>query len=119
MPHAFVSNLTLITILVGVPIAGFYLRYMWLALKRVAETLDDPDEGQSDSFGYSFLGAIIAVVASSLAIIAYGFAPQFLYLGIGLALASPVAVTLAFRRELDEQPLSLRVGSNRSPNRLR
>jgi len=119
MPEAFVSNLTLITILVGAPIAGLYLRYMWLVLGRVAETLDDPDDGQSDSFGYSFLGAIIAVIASSLAIIAYGFAPQFLYLGIGLALASPIAVTLAFRRELDEQPLSLTVGPNRSSNRFR
>jgi hypothetical protein len=81
---------------------GLYLRYMWLVLKRVAKTLDDPDDGQSDGFGYSFFGAIIAAAASSLAIIAYGFAPQFLYLGIALALASPVAVTLAFRRELDE-----------------
>ena len=102
MTDLFVSPLTLIAILFGFPIAVLYLRYMWLVLRRVAKTLDDPDDGQSDSFGYSFLGAIIAVAASSLAIIAYGFAPQFLSLGIALALASPVAVTLAFRRELDE-----------------
>jgi hypothetical protein len=100
MPSLFVSLATVVTILVGIVIAFFYLRYMWLALQRVARTLDDPDDGESDSFGYSFVGAIIAVVASSLTIVLYGFAPQFLYLGILLALASPIAVAYTFRREL-------------------
>ena len=102
MPNLFVSFATAVTILVGIIIALVYLRYMWLALQRVARTLDEPDDGESDSFGYSFVGAIIAVFASSLTIIAYGLAPQLLYLGIVLALASPIAVAYTFRRELKD-----------------
>jgi len=102
MPNLLVSWGTVLTIVIGVVIGFFYLRYMWLALQRVAKTLDDPDEGKSDAFGYSFIGAIIAVVASSLSIAAYGFAPQLLYVGVVLALASPIAVAYTFRRELDE-----------------
>jgi hypothetical protein len=102
MPNIFVSLTTTITIGIGMVIAFLYLRYMWLVLQRVAKTLDDPDDGKSDGFGYSFLGAIIAVIASSLAIMAYGFAPPLLYVGIGLALLSPLAVVYTFRRELAE-----------------
>jgi hypothetical protein len=61
-----------------------------------------PDDGKNDGFGQSFVGAIFAVLGSSLAIVAYGFAPQFLYIGIALGLASPVAVAYTFRRELDD-----------------
>lgn len=103
MSNLFVSPLTIVTIVIGIVISWFYLRYMWLVLQRVAKTLDDPDEGESDGFGYSFIGAIVAVVASSLAIVAYGFAPQLLYVGIVLALASPIAVAFTFRRELDDR----------------
>jgi len=102
MPNVFVSLATVGTIGIGIVITFFYLRYMWLVLQRVSKTLDDPDDGKSDGFGHSFIGAIIAVIASSLAIAAYGFAPQFLYVGILLALASPVAVAYTFRRELDD-----------------
>jgi len=102
MPHVFVSLATVVTIVIGIVIAFFYLRYMWLVLQRVAQTLDDPDDGKSDGFGHSFVGAIIAVIASSLAIVAYGLAPQLLYVGVLLALASPVAVAYTFRRELDD-----------------
>ena len=102
MPNLLVSSATVVTILIGVVISIVYLRYMWLALQRVARTLDDPDDAESDSFGYSFVGAITAVVASSLTIIAYGLAPQLLYLGIVLALASPIAVAYTFRRELKD-----------------
>jgi cobalamin synthase len=102
MPHLFVSLATVVTIVIGIAIAFVYMRYMWLVLQRVARTLDDPDDGKSDGFGYSFVGAIIAVIASSLAIVAYGFAPQMLYIGVALALASPIAVAYTFRRELDD-----------------
>jgi hypothetical protein len=102
MPNLFVSFATVVTILIGIVISIVYLRYVWLALQRVARTLDDPDDGESDSFGYSFIGAIIAVVASSLSIVAYGLAPQLLYIGIVLALASPIAVAYTFRRELKD-----------------
>lgn len=98
----FVSPTTIIALVIGIIITVFYLRYMWLVLQRVARTLDDPDDGKSDGFAHSFIGAIVAVVASSLAIVGYGLAPQLLYLGIGLALASPIAVAYTFKRELDD-----------------
>jgi small-conductance mechanosensitive channel len=102
MPTIFVSPTTIIALVIGIIITVFYLRYMWLVLQRVARTLDDPDDGKSDGFAHSFIGAIVAVVASSLAIVAYGLAPQFLYVGIALALASPIAVAYTFKRELDD-----------------
>ena len=102
MPHIFVSIGTILTIVIGTTITLFYLRYMWFVLQRVAQTLDDPDDGKSDSFGYSFVGAIIAVIASSLAIIAYGLAPQLFYVGVVLDLASPIAVAYTFHRELND-----------------
>jgi small-conductance mechanosensitive channel len=98
----FVSPATIIALVIGIIITVLYLRYMWLVLQRVARTLDDPDDGKSDGFAHSFIGAIVAVVASSLAIVAYGLAPQFLYVGIALALASPIAVAYTFKRELDD-----------------
>ena len=98
----FVSPATIIALVIGIIITVVYLRYMWLVLQRVARTLDDPDDGKSDGFAHSFIGAIVAVVASSLAIVAYGLAPQFLYVGIALALASPIAVAYTFKRELDD-----------------
>lgn len=100
MTQYVVSNATLATIVVGLIISAVYVRYMWLALQRAAETIDAPDDSQTDAFGHNFLGAVIAVVASALTIGLYGVAPQFLYLGILLALLSPVAVAYTFHREL-------------------
>jgi hypothetical protein len=100
MANFYVSTATAITIIIGAVIAVFYRRNMWLVLQRVAVTLNDPDEGQSDRFAHSFIGAIVAVLGSVLAIGSYGYAPQFLYVGVLLALASPIAVTYAFYREL-------------------
>jgi hypothetical protein len=97
-----VSPATALTIVVGAVIGLFYLRSMWLALRRAAATRDDPDDGQADAFAYSFVGAIFAVITSSLAIALYGCGPQFLYVGVLLALASPIAVTYAFYRELND-----------------
>lgn len=101
MADTFVSPATLATIAVGAVISVVYLRYMWLALRRASETLDAPDDGEGDAFTYSFAGAIGAVVASSLAIALYGAGPGFLYIGVVLALASPVAVAYTFHRELN------------------
>lgn len=100
MTQFFVSNATLATIIVGLAISVVYIRYMWLALRKAADTIDVPDDGGSDAFGHSFLGAILAVVASAASIAAYGVAPAFLYLGILLALVSPIAVAYTFHREL-------------------
>jgi hypothetical protein len=102
MASFYVSSATLVTIVIGAVISLFYLRYMWLVLQRVAVTLNDPDEGESDRFGHSFLGAVIAVQGSALAISSYGYAPQFLYVGVLLALASPIAVAYTFYRELHD-----------------
>jgi hypothetical protein len=100
MSDLLVSPLTAVTLLVGVIIGAIYLTYMWRVLLQVARTIDEPDDGRPDSFGYSFVGAIVAVAASWLAIAAYGFGPQLLYVGIVLALLSPIAVTYTFYREL-------------------
>jgi len=102
MSDFFVSPATAATMSVGVVIGFVYLRYMWLALRRASATRDDPDDGQADAFAYSFVGAIFAVIASSLAIALYGYGPQFLYVGVLLALASPIAVSYAFYRELND-----------------
>jgi len=40
MPNLFVSSATVVTIVIGIVITFFYLRYMWLVLQRVAQTLD-------------------------------------------------------------------------------
>ena len=72
MSDFFVSPLTAATLVVGVVVAIFYLRNMWLVLQRTAETLDEPEDKRPDAFAYSFLGAVVAVVASWLAIAAYG-----------------------------------------------
>ena len=100
MSDFFVSPLTAATLAVGVVIAIVYLRNMWLVLQRTAETLDQPEGKRPDAFAYSFLGAIVAVVASWLAIAAYGVSPIFLYVGVVLALLSPIAVGYTFYREL-------------------
>lgn len=101
MTDIFVSPATAATIAVGAVISVVYLRYMWLALRRTSATLDDPDDGGEDAFTHSFAGAIVAVIASSLSIVLYGAGPQLLYLGVLLALASPVAVAYTFHRELN------------------
>jgi hypothetical protein len=100
MSNLLVSPLTAVTILIGVIIGAAYLYYMWRVLLHVARTIDAPDDGTPDSFGYSFAGALLAVAASWLAIASYGFGPQLLYVGIVLALLSPIAVTYTFYREL-------------------
>lgn len=100
MSDFFVSPMTAATLVVGVVVAIFYLRNMWLVLQRTAETLDQPEDKRPDAFAYSFLGAIVAVVASWLAIAAYGVSPIFLYVGVVLALLSPIAVGYTFYREL-------------------
>ena len=100
MSDFLVSPLTAATLVVGVVIAIFYLRNMWLVLQRTAETLDEPEDKRPDSFAYSFVGAIVAVVASWLAIAAYGLSPILLYVGVILALLSPIAVGYTFYREL-------------------
>jgi len=102
MPDILVSPATAITIAIGVAISLVYLRAMGLALRRAAIERDVPDDGQNDAYVHSFVGAIIAVAASSLTIALYGAGPQFLYLGVLLALASPIAVAYTFWRELKD-----------------
>jgi hypothetical protein len=102
MTDFLVSSATAVTIGVGLIISIVYLRYMWRALAQASDTLDDPDDGRPDAFSHSMAGAVVAVIASSLTITLYGVAPQFLYLGILLALLSPIAVAYTFHRELND-----------------
>ncbi len=103
MIHPYISEATTLAIIAGVIISLFYLRYMWLALRRVAHTISYPDSGEPDRFAFSFVGAILAVAASSLAIISYGFTPNFLWVGVGLALLSPIAVAYTLYREFHDR----------------
>jgi hypothetical protein len=100
MNDLLVSPATAVVIAIGIVISVVYLQYMWRVLQHVARTIDEPDDGQPDAFAYSFIGAIIAVVGSWLAIASYGVGPQFLYVGIVLAFLSPIAVSYTFYREL-------------------
>jgi hypothetical protein len=102
MSSSLVSPATTITIIAGALISIFYLRYMWSALQRAVLSINKPEDGRTDAFAHSFIGAIVAVVASSLAIASYGLSPQFLYLGVLLALIAPIAVSYTFYRELQD-----------------
>ncbi|WP_116136993.1 hypothetical protein [Trinickia diaoshuihuensis] len=98
----FFTPLTVATIVVGLVITVFYLRYMWLALQRAIASNDEPEDGRPDQFGKSFAGAVIAVLASSAAITAYGLGPRWLYIGVVLALLSPAAVAYTLYRETSD-----------------
>jgi asparagine N-glycosylation enzyme membrane subunit Stt3 len=102
MTNFFVSGGTVVAIVIGAVISFFYLRGMALALQRAAATIDAPDVGGRDSFSYSLVGAVVAVIASSVAIWSYGQSPICLYVGIVLAFLSPIAVTYTFFRELQD-----------------
>lgn len=96
------TPLTVATTLVGLVIAAFYLRYMWLALQGAIESRAEAEDGRPDQFGRSLVGAVTAVVASSAAIAAFGIGPRWLYLGVLLALLSPAAVAYTLYRETDD-----------------
>ena len=102
MDTLFVSTGTFVTILVGLVISAAYLIAMAKALKKAADTIDVPEPDGVDAFSYSFVGAIVAVIASSVAIVCYGLAPWLLYVGVILALLSPIAVTYTLYRELKD-----------------
>jgi hypothetical protein len=97
-----VSVGTLITIVLGLVIAGVYVRFMWLALQRAVRTRDEVDIGE-DRYRYGLLGAVIAVVGSAAAISLYGMGPALLYVGPGLALLSAVAVSYCLRAEYRDE----------------
>jgi hypothetical protein len=96
MSDQLVSTGTIITIVVGLVIG--YVRFMWGSLQNAVQTRDETDASQ-DRYHSSFIGAVIAVLASSAAIAIYGLGPAFLYVGPLLALASAVAVTYCLRTE--------------------
>ena len=98
MSEQIVSGGTLLTILIGLVVSYFYLTNMWSALQKAVRTRDDADHGK-DRFRHSLIGAVVAVIASALAIVIYGAGPALLYAGPVLALASAVAVTYCLREE--------------------
>ena len=100
MGGQLVSTGTTFTIVVGLIIAAFYLRYMWAALQQSVRTRDEPDEGV-DRYHFSLVGAVISVIASSAAIAAYGLGAACLYVGPLLALLSAVAVARCLYQELE------------------
>jgi hypothetical protein len=104
MAEQWVSSGTAATILVGLVVGFFYLRYMWGALQRAVRTRDEADHGQ-DQYRFSLVGAIVAVLGSIAAITVYGLRPGLLYVGPVLAVASAVAVSYCLREEyVEEEP---------------
>ena len=101
MRGQLVSTGTTITIIVGLIIAAFYLRYMWAALQQTVQTRDEPDEGV-DRYHFGLVGAVISIFASSAAIAAYGLGAAFLYAGPLLALLSAVAVARCLYQEVEK-----------------
>jgi hypothetical protein len=102
MSEELVSTGTVVTILAGLAIGCVYLRYMWGALQRAVETLDDEDRGE-DRYRRSLVGAVVAVVGSVSAIAIYGVGPGLLFVGPLLALGSALAVAYCLRRETVEE----------------
>lgn len=98
MPASLVSPATAATLLAGAVVAVLYVRYMLGALARAVRTRDETDAGQ-DRYRHSLIGAFIAVIGSTLAITAFGWAPAVLYVGPALALLSAVAVARCLRAE--------------------
>lgn len=98
----FFTPLTSATIVAGLVITTFYLRYMWLALQKTIRSHAKPEDSRPDRFGRSLAGAVVAVVASSLAIASFGQGPKWLYLGVVLALLSPAAVAYTLYREIHD-----------------
>lgn len=102
MANLWTAPAFLITLAIGLTISVFYLRYMWLALRRAVQTREDVDAG-SDRYRHSLIGAIIAVLGSASAIAAYGLGAAALYLGPALAVASAFAVTRCLRVEYRDE----------------
>jgi hypothetical protein len=103
MTRLFVSPATLLTTLVGLVIATFYVRHMWAALRKAVRTRHESEEGQVDRYHHSLIGAVISVVLAAAFIGIYGIGPAALYLGPALALLSPIAVAYCLRQEWVEQ----------------
>jgi hypothetical protein len=103
MSRLFVSPATLLTTLVGLVIAYFYIRHMWGALRKAVRTRHQSEEGQVDRYHGSLIGAVISVVLAAVLIASYGIGPAALYLGPVLALLSPIAVAYCLRQEWVEQ----------------
>jgi Mn2+/Fe2+ NRAMP family transporter len=95
-----VSIGTLITIVVGAVISGYYLYYMGAALQKSVRTRNEKDDGPEDRYRYNLVGAVISVIASIVSIAIYGYGPAFLYWGPIVALLAAVAVAYSLREEL-------------------
>jgi hypothetical protein len=100
MALQYVSIGTLVTIIVGAIISGFYLYYMGAALRKSVRDRHLADEGRPDQYHYSLIGAVVSVLASIISIAIYGFGPWFLYWGPIVALLAAVAVAYSLREEL-------------------
>src|SRR5450631_1241824 len=101
MSNQFVSPATLVTIIVGLVIAFFYLYFMWGALRKSVRTRNEPDDGPGDRYHHSLIGAVISVLGSILSIAIYGAGPLFLYWGPIVAFLAAIAVAYALRDEVN------------------
>ena len=100
MPDFFVSSATAADHRCRTVISIVYLRYMWRALAQASDTLDDPDDGRPDAFTYSFAGAVVAVIASSLPSRSMAWPRSSSISALCSHWLSPIAVAYTFYREL-------------------
>jgi uncharacterized membrane protein len=95
----FVSTETLILCLIGIVIAFYYIKGMMTVLENAAKDYNFPDKEAHDTYKYSLLGTVLAVVLAALVITAYGWASTFLYLGPILCMISPIAIIYCMSRD--------------------
>lgn len=95
----FVSTETFILCLIGIVVAFYYVKGMMTILDNAAKTYNSPDEEIHDTYKYSLLGTILAVVLAALIITAYGWVSALLYLGPVLCMISPIAIIYCMSRD--------------------
>jgi len=108
-----VSTATILAVIVGVVISGFYIRSMYLVLHYASETYDVDFEssGASDrskSNNSLILGSFLLVVLSAFIISSYGLGSLFLYIGPILCLLGPIVVIISMEADLKKYRQALR-----------
>lgn len=107
-----VSAETILAVIVGLVISGFYLRGMYLVLHYASETYDVKfdfvqDDGNKSRNGL-IIGSFLLVILSALIISSYGWTSLFLYIGPILCLLGPIVVIVSMEIDLQKYRQALR-----------
>lgn len=115
-----VSTATILAVIVGLVIAGFYIRGMYLVLHYASETYDvdfdiTADDDRPKSRNGLIVGSFLLVILSALIISSYGWASLFLYIGPLLCLLGPIVVIVSMEVDLKKYKQILRNKQFSSP----